>query len=286
MCRCVCVWERNNVRGRAKRNRLVVQNRVHRCMCVFVCMCVCAWERERQKVCARRRVQGNSLVAQNRVLLVSIGVCVCVYVCVCVRGKVCARAFVQEDILVAQHRVLLLCVCVCVCVFVCVRESICARIFSKGDKCVTRNRILLSCMCVCVCVCVCVWVCVRVCVCVWESMWSQMRQGGQTCCAEQSSPGVVSQHAVLLLSPVCVCNVSVGLFWCQLVYFGVSRSVLVYLLSMPSCRCHLCVCARYKSVSVGVSGSVLETHWAVMWYGVAFISRPLKIISLFCKRAL
>jgi len=125
-------------------------------------------------------------------------------------------------------------------------------------------------LCVCARVCVCVRVCTRVCVCVCACVRVCM------CVCMRMCPYTSMYEYIHVKIWMCVC-----------VCVCVRACVFVFV-------CNLCVCTFAGTWNVSTYCFVLGCRWMYgkcIWfnstaYGVATISRFLKMIGLFCKRAL
>jgi len=222
-------------------------------------------------------------------------VCVCICICTCVCVKICVKISVATCRAVCSAICNMNMECTCYGLATITRLLKITGLFCRIAECSLFSRALLRnrpmilrsllivatpyvYMCVCinictcvrkyVCMCVCMYVCMYVCMCAWQPHWVL---------------------AVLSALPpaLCVCRERVTWFYVRMFPdIRVCMCVCKYI-CVCACVCaHGCVCVSALPPAlcvISVSGTWNESH---IWCGAAMISRLLKIIGLFCKRAL
>ena len=171
----------------------------------------------------------------------------CVCVFVCLCVCVCVCLCVCTDVYV----------CLCVCVCVCVRVYVSVRAFV---------RCVRVCVHVCVCTCLCACVRARVCICVCACVYV---------CACMHVCNRSIQIQVIIEVPRDQRN--------KLEYDKVRK--LKYHNTNNMCV-YTAPVGQYASIYMRVISLNMKIRSNITRYGVATISRLLKIIGLFCKRAL
>jgi len=149
------------------------------------------------------------------------------------------------------------CVCWCVCVCVCVRASVCVYTW------------VYVCVCACVCVCVCACVCVR-------SQYPKPSSSILTRYAPMNIKACFPSSAICELSPP-HSNTPHAATHCNTLQHTATHCNTLHSLQ------HTTSLSRTHKHNTQNLFSILTQHKD---YGVATISRLLKIVGFFCKRAL